>query len=1221
MNKRVISLLLAFVLTAIFIPFEFLNIKAYAISQSDFTDWFKVYTPIEAQMVANTLGVPASVGENYINKHFLNQGNNSKLVYGSPYGWKEEHGYRYLGYNQSGNSFTNQDFKPDAGGNFNPKDRDWVLKPWGTPHDALIRNQGLPIPENNWLSSTPTWMRDAAWTNEQGQTFRFIDFGLPINELHLYATVIQEPGIYSEGAIRLYHYRSGQYWYITLLAPPKQSPKLPDPIINIKAKSSQSGESENITVKEGESYEIVDRSKSGVNGSVILRWQVKKEKKVGSSWTVIDNKTLSIAVGGTAPVSFFRNYNDPVGEYRYTITEIEDILGPISKSPKTVYVTVTKDGSGSTKPDPEPPSGSIQAVLDGPSVAEWGDTIYLDSSRSTSTSTIVKREYWRRTSMQKDWVKQSQWDNEVKPKEKTIESGNAEYIEYKLKITDSKGNTSEDINKTMMTKAVKPEVHADLRFITDGNPVKISLEDYLSNKEMTVNYWVDASSTSWLGTSLGVFYFFQNTDDSTIRKYENDERNARNDANFIQNGDNPVRINTRDNPDSIRDAAAWGKFKFTPQNPQIKAAVMVRSSNVAGPYSFATSYHTVEFEIDSIPPTTQLSIPSIFYPKEINNLEHKTITWSYSSEQNIPYRHSIVSLYKKTQDGYYEEVFRNRIMNERKLVVEGDAHEEYEIYVKVVDELGKESERVEGEFTIIGAVPVIDLELDNKTIPDILKIQVFNKTPEEIESLFPTSYTTWKIEDINGNMIVEGDGEAPKTVDLDTRFDRGKYTVTQNVVNTLGVTAQASKDFEITSSLNFVAEPYVQFEDDFIELIDLSKHITDQKWEIRENNEIEFSNLYLNENNAFTRDEGVYQIKLRGVGYFEYVGEVERQITKIITFLSTKPKAAFVTSGNLKMYKEIILDGSISKQVTEARLQAKYPIDFSHEKTVFEIIPIKDKAGKGDPSRLEYILGNDKEVLEDRVIFKGKQLLSIRIDKEGWYKARYKVYNHRKESDWYEEEFYVAPKLSPRANINVEAPVVFRDPDNELKVKMEVIVDYESLDEEIDFDKSTLFLAYSPNREEPLQQTYSMYIQKNTRSLGNLVHNFSDIFIDWREKRAVFTIILDDPKKNLFGRFIFDFLAIEKEKIPNYTEVGDIPDKLSKADTSHVNAELKTILIDNNKPYIEIETTKTNTVEIWIIEESDRPLNINKIIKDLELNRIKAKIYLIKEDKTVEIFE
>ncbi|WIV11127.1 hypothetical protein [Proteiniborus sp. MB09-C3] len=879
-----------------------------------------------------------------------------------------------------------------------------------------------------------------------------------------------------------------------------------------------------------------------------------------------------------------------------------------------ILVKLKEDGSG------PPVGGNINAVLDGPDMVEWGSTIRLDSSRSTSTSTITKREYWRKTSRQNDWVLQLDWENMINPSERTIEDGNASYIDFKLKITDRDGRTSEDIHRVTMVERVEPEVFPNLRFIgTESKPpFKISLEDYLENKEMTVNYHVSASHSTSIGTGLGHFYFFQNIDDSEIKKYEEDPREALNDPNLIER----VVISTNRDPDEIYDAGAYGAFTFKPQNPVIKASLLLRASLIGTPVKFATAYHTVELDIDSIPPTTQISIPSIFYPKEINNLEHKTITWSYFSEQNIPYRHSIVSLYKKTQDGYYEEVFKNRIMNERKLVVEGDAHEEYEIFVKVVDELGKESERVEGEFTIIGAVPVIDLELDNKTNPNVLKIQVFNKTPEEIESLFPTSYTTWKIEDEDKNIIVEGDGEAPNTVDLDYRFNRGKYTVTQYATNTLGVTAYASKDFEITSILDFKAEPYVQFEDDFIKLIDLSKYITDKRWEIRENSETEFSNLYLNSDNQFTRNEGIYQIKLLGMGYFEYVGETERETTKTVAFLSTKPNAAFILSGNLKMYKQIILDGSISKQVTEERLQEKYPIDFTHEKTVFEIIPIKAKDGETDTSRLEYILGNDKEVLEDRVIFKGKQLLSIRIDKEGWYKARYKVYNHRKESDWYEEEFYVSPKLSPRADISVGAPVVFRAPDNELKVKMEVIVDYESLDEEIDFDKSTLFLSYSPNREGQLEQTLNMHIKKNTRNLKELTSNFSDIIIDWREKRAVFTLILDDPKKNFFGRFIFDFLAIEKEKIPNYTELGDIPDNLSKADTSHVNTELKTILIDNNKPYIELQTTKTNTVDIYILEEreKEKELDVDSIIKMLNLNRIKTRVIIIRPEG-VEVIE
>lgn len=909
----------------------------------------------------------------------------------------------------------------------------------------------------------------------------------------------------------------------------------------------------------------------------------------------------------------------PNGSWQY-ISNVKNPITTINENIVTFRLKVgTADGKWSDWKEHEfysklkgstEPVGDIKAFLDGPAIAEWGDTIRLDSSRSASTSTIVKREYWRKTSSQSTWALQPTWENEIKPSEKTIDSGSASYIEYKLVIKDSDGRTAEAIHRVNMVEAVEPEIRANLVFDPRQGfgKVKISLEDYLNDNEVEVNYWVTGEYSSYVKTNLGHFYFFQNVDDSQIRKYADNQSSASSDPNFMDY----VRINTRDNPTAMQDAAAWGTFKVRPSNPTIKAALLLKSNSISMDPDFATAYHTVEFDIDSIPPETELTIPYPFYPKEIDNLAQKTITWSYSSEQNIPYKHSIVSLYKKNESGMFEEVFRNRVVTERKLLVQGNADEEYEIEVKVVDQLNKSSITVGGEFTIIGAVPVIDIELDNKTISDVLKIEVFNKTPQEIEELFPTSYTYWTIHDSENNLIITGDGEAPKAVDLDEKFNKGKYTVTQHAINTMGVTAKASKDFEITSIIDFIPNPAIQFEDDMIKLVDKSKYVTDKNWFIRGNNEVDFTNLYLNTNNEFTRDTGTYEVKLKGIGYFQYFGETEREIIKTVTFLSTKPTAAYKLGGNLKMYKEITLDGSISEQMTESRLQSKYPILFDNEKTMFVIEPITDANGEIDTSRIEYILGHGREVENNQVIFKAKKNISIRIDKEGWYRGKYKVYNGRKESDWHIIEFYVSPELLPSVDINVGSTIVYRDPENQLKSKLEVVVDYSSPDDKISLAKSKLLISYDRNNDGDFKNDgpdSQQWVMKDSR---NVLEYFSNINAAWGDNKAIFNLHIDNADKNFFGRFKFDFIAVEEPAIPNKDDLGEAP--IMIADTFLLDDKKKIILVDNDKPKIFLETTTNNSVTLWILEDSNREFTddeIREMVNRLEMERIKVEVYII----------
>lgn len=867
--------------------------------------------------------------------------------------------------------------------------------------------------------------------------------------------------------------------------------------------------------------------------------------------------------------------------------------------------------------DEQPEPKFIKAELDGPEIAEWGKTIKLDSSRSVSTYNIVKREYWRRTNFKTDWTLQSGWENLIEPSEKTIEDGNASYIEYKIRITDSKGNTDEDIHRVNMIESIDPEIKASLVFdpTQTFHKPKISLEDYLNDNEVEVHYWVTAKHSSYVKTNLGHFYFFANIEDSEIRQYAGNEEDALNDTNFIEYIGNDTKadvwVNTRVDSNSINNAEVLGTFKFKPSNPVIKASLMLKSTMRNLEPDFATAYHTVEFEVDSIPPATELDVPYPFYPSEINNTKQKTITWTYYSEQDIPYKYSIVSLYRKDSYGY-EEVFKNKVMTNRYLIVEGNAYEQYKIEVVVVDQLNKESNIATEEFTIIGAVPVIDIALDNISEPNTLKIEVYNNTPEEIEKLFPTSYTYWTIHDSESNLILTGEGEAPKTVDLDYKFDRGKYTVTQHAINTIGATAKASKDFEITSFIDFSAEPVIQFEDDLIKLIDKSKYITDKKWFIRGNNDTDFSELQLNADNEFTRNEGIYQVKLEGKGYFMYFGETTRDVTKSITFLSTKPTAAFILSGNLKMYKEIILDGSISEQMTDYRLQAKYPIDFSHNKTMFAIEPIIEPNGDVDVSRIEHILGDGKQVENNQVVFKARKDISIRIDKEGWYRAYYKVYNGRKESDWYIDEFYVSPELLPSVDINVGSSIVYREPHNELKSKLEVIVDYSSPDDKISLDKSKLLISYDKNNDGDFTNDDLDSMQWIMKDKVNLSEYFSDFNATWEENKAFFELYLDNEYKNLFGRFKFDFIAVEEPAIPNFNDLGEAP--IMVADTFLLDDKKKIILVDNDKPTIHLETTVNNSVILWILEDSNRPFTneeIEYIIKSFEMERVNVKVYII----------
>ena len=617
------------------------------------------------------------------------------------------------------------------------------------------------------------------------------------------------------------------------------------------------------------------------------------------------------------------------------------------------------------------------------------------------------------------------------------------------------------------------------------------------------------------------------------------------------------------------------------------------------------------------PPNTSISVPYPFYPKEVDLPDNKRVTWDYDSPDHIPYKKSIVTLKKKIAADQFQTIFANKTQTQRELVIEGDANDEYVIEVVVVDEKGNKSKPKSRTIYVMDASPVIDLALDT-SIGDVLRIDVENLTDAEIEKLFPTSYTDWKIEDMDGNLIVEGQGETPKSVTLDQRFKSGEHRVTQNAINTLGNTATASKIFDVYSVLDFDVTPWQLFETELATITDLCKDVSNKKWEIRRDSEPTFTPLTLDHNNQFTRDYGRYTIILTGEGYFR--GGNQESTVRWVHFLNAKPRAAFIAGGTKKMYKKIYLDGTVSRDATDTYLQKKYPILFSDLRTRFVVEPLTSQHGVVDLSKNGYVLGEGKEIIDGKVTFRGKYYQNIRIDKEGWYRIKYKVTNAIKESDWAEQTLYVSPELGITTDINVAQPVVYRNTDNALKSRLDITVQCSSPDDEIDWDQSRLLIYYDHNNDGNFQNDGRHTGQWITQNAQQLQHYISRVDKQYTGLKATFTLYVDNPDKNVFGKFKFEFEAVEKPSIPNYTVLGPAP--LITADTFNLDDAKKIILIDNQKPAIHVETRKSNTVEIWIMEEAEHSyIDVDGLLERLKINRIKAVVYRVKRDGTVEIIE
>lgn len=276
----------------------------------------------------------------------------------------------------------------------------------------------------------------------------------------------------------------------------------------------------------------------------------------------------------------------------------------------------------------------------------------------------------------------------------------------------------------------------------------------------------------------------------------------------------------------------------------------------------------VSFNIILQPPETELQLPSIFYPKEVTNFNKNIkniISWSYYSDDDIPYSHSIVSLYKL--DAGETPVFENNVQTERELVIEGNKDEEYKIVVKVVDQEGQESQPKEEEFIIVNAAPKIKVELDtSKEDENLLGIQVENITPIEIESIFPTSYTAWEILNKEGNVMQSGPGKAPAWVEIDENYQGTVSTVIQYAENILQNKAYDKAYYMNNSILDFLIDPDRLFETELAQIIKFTRALENEEWTITRQSPINYETLILDDNLQFTREKGKYIVKLEANG-------------------------------------------------------------------------------------------------------------------------------------------------------------------------------------------------------------------------------------------------------------------------------------------------------------------------------------------------------------------
>ena len=127
----------------------------------------------------------------------------------------------------------------------------------------------------------------------------------------------------------------------------------------------------------------------------------------------------------------------------------------------------------------------------------------------------------------------------------------------------------------------------------------------------------------------------------------------------------------------------------------------------------------IQFDIITIPPEAIYQIPVILFPNDMleeldPDIPANRIEWIYDSEDNFEYEKSIVNLYQRVRDDEGEvelvPVIEDREQTEKTLFVYGEAHDEFVLDVRVVDEIGQISAEQKRNIYISDGKPVADFD-------------------------------------------------------------------------------------------------------------------------------------------------------------------------------------------------------------------------------------------------------------------------------------------------------------------------------------------------------------------------------------------------------------------------------------------------------------------------------------------------------------------------------
>lgn len=784
----------------------------------------------------------------------------------------------------------------------------------------------------------------------------------------------------------------------------------------------------------------------------------------------------------------------------------------------------------------------------------------LDASSSKSKNGIKKYEFWfsatKDFKINPDYTITSSTKTVVQPKvaPNTIWYG-------KVRVTDSKGNTSEAIAEVTIGEYIpNPSAIADaklqLNIVRDTPKIVKFEEDYWEGLGL-YDYYLDVFvPEDWKdedGRYEDIDLNFtldasESTSTNGIGNYKFTDYSVHDNVHYVGTSSvtNPFNVKLNVSPQDVKDGIYSNEYGKD-FNMAFRVEVTDSKDSSATDSSYVMLYYRYIFEKEA--PDVKLSInkkdfftgeDALFnasYIENSNTYDIKEKRWMIESENGV------VDQGKGTIPEVYALNLAEGTYKARQYITYDDEEKrENEKYAEVIFYVYKI------------APPTVKISCDKEkyTIPTI---GYFTVECSSNGFIYPIQSKSWRLLTETGQIVEKGEGEFPETYNFSINMDSGNYIAEQTIY--------------------WVQDDVLKSASDTCKFILISpKPTADFRVDMKMTNTPTWNRI-------------------------DVPGETGKQ------------------------YKQIRIDLTPSIALNES-LENPHKTDFTSPNTQIQILPLTDdlQADRSKNNTIHTPNGNDKQLIDNTITFNSKQFIDVRFDSPGKYRIKTRVANQYYTSNWVVRDIIIREDLPPLIDLEVIGKFeeegirkVYRDI-NSLAANFDVIATPKSQDEDtINYSSAKLEIRYDYNYDNDTSNDdvhSKMYITQSVDNLQPYITGTKSYDM------SKFNFNMNSSTFAMLGKVRFEYSVSEIPTIPNFNG-GTMPAApVLSGNSYNVPINKKVLVIENRAGTITVEMGKEGKVEIYLIETTQEfPSDIVQgVIREY---REKGKVYIIHMDGSKEL--